>query len=436
MSPSFSVIAIIAAFNEADIIAQVVADLISQGIHVYFLDDGSTDRTVAEVEPYIGRGVLAIERRAVAAAGGAPGRFEWEQILLRKTQLARELDADWFIHHDADEFRESPWPRLTLKEAIQHVDALGYNAIDFTSLDFWPTHDRFVAGDDVRAAFQFYSEPAPYDRIQIRCWKKADDLDLASSGGHEAQFGGRSVFPVRFILRHYPIRGQNHGVRKVFEERRNRFLLHERARGWHVQYDGARVDVPFIRDVSTLMPYEAEAVRLSMTLRHRGVEALEALFASVQTTVHQQRTEIERCIAEIDRQVTQLAERDKEIGRRNIELSGARDENGLARAEISRARDETDLARAEIRRLRAELDAQRVEAAALHRELASMQAARDTHIGELACLRDGFQHRGGDIERLRRTAEERTRLVEELHHSLSWRWTAPLRAIARMVRLR
>ena len=242
MSSDFPVIAIIAAYNEADIIEHVVGDLIDQGIQVYLLDDGSTDRTVALVERYLGRGVLGIERLVDTVTDGAPAGFEWERILLRKTQLATELDAHWFIHHDADEFRESPWPNLSLHDAIRRVDGLGFNAIDFSSLDFWPVHDQFRAGDDVRHAFTFYAEAAPHDRVQIRCWKKAaEPVDLVSSGGHDVRFPGRSVFPIRFILRHYPIRGQAHGERKVFEERRKRLLDRERARGWHVQYRrGAR----------------------------------------------------------------------------------------------------------------------------------------------------------------------------------------------------
>src|SRR6476660_2964686 len=143
MAAEFSVVAIIAAYNEADIIGHVVGALIEQGVDVYFLDDGSTDGTVAAVEPYLGRGVLNIERRLAAGEDAALPAFEWERILRRKTQLATELDASWFIHHDADEFRESPWSHLSLKDAIRQVDELGFNAIDFTSLDFWPVHDRF-----------------------------------------------------------------------------------------------------------------------------------------------------------------------------------------------------------------------------------------------------------------------------------------------------
>ncbi len=277
MSPEFSVVAIIAAYNEADIIGSVVRDLIDQGISIYFLDDGSTDGTVEAVEPYTDRGVIKIERlRDTAAARSS--EFNWEHILRRKAQLASELDADWFIHHDADEFRESPWADVPLKEAIRRVDTMGYNAIDFASLDFHPTDDLFRGGD-ARPAFDFYSEGAQYDKVQIRCWKKTGGVDLASTGGHEARFENRNVFPIRFLLRHYPVRGQAHGDRKVFVDRQPRFVEPERARGWHVQYDGFVKGTSFIHDPCTLTRFDPAGVRIGLSLRHRGVEALEHLTA-------------------------------------------------------------------------------------------------------------------------------------------------------------
>jgi glycosyltransferase involved in cell wall biosynthesis len=278
MPADFPIVALIAAHNEADVIAQVVEDLIRQGIQVYLLDDASTDGTVAAVEPFRGRGLVGIER--YPGESGAPGAaadvFGLEAIVRRKEALARELDARWFISHDADEFRESPWPGVPLADAIRHVDAAGFNAIDFELLDFWPTHDRFRAGDDVRLAFRHYTLGRPWDKLQIRCWKKLDvPLDLASSGGHEASFPGRRVFPLRFLLRHYPIRGQAHGERKVLRERLPRFVPAERARGWHVQYEGVGPGHRFIRDPAELVLYDPLAVRLHLALRHRGVEELE-----------------------------------------------------------------------------------------------------------------------------------------------------------------
>src|SRR6266853_4494260 len=97
-----SVVAIIAAYNEADIIDVVVRDLIDQGISIYFIDDGSTDGTLQVVEPYVGRGVIGIERLRPAGAAES-GEFALKAIVRRKAQLATELDADWFINHDADE---------------------------------------------------------------------------------------------------------------------------------------------------------------------------------------------------------------------------------------------------------------------------------------------------------------------------------------------
>ena len=75
MMPGFRVVAIVAAYNEADIIEQVVADLIEQNVQVYFLDDGSTDGTAAAVERFVGHGLLAIER--LTDGTRAADRFNW-----------------------------------------------------------------------------------------------------------------------------------------------------------------------------------------------------------------------------------------------------------------------------------------------------------------------------------------------------------------------
>jgi SAM-dependent methyltransferase len=252
------VVAIIAARDEADILDQVIGALVRQEIDVYFMDDGSTDGTLDVVGRYLNRGVIGIERVPESETG-----YQWERILRRKSQLAGELTADWFIHHDADEFRESPWPGLELKAAIERVDRLGFNAIDHLCLHFWPVHDQFRPGDDVREAFKFYEAAAPYDRVQIRCWKKQPALvDLASSGGHDVRFPGRAVFPLKFILRHYPIRSEAHGARKV-ADRRQRTLPEERHRGWHVQYEDVG-GTSFLRDASKLTSYDPEALRLAL----------------------------------------------------------------------------------------------------------------------------------------------------------------------------
>jgi hypothetical protein len=410
MPGDFTVVAIIAAYNEADIIDASVRNLIDQGISVFILDDGSTDGTAQIVEPYAGRGVIGIERLRPAGAAGSP-EFALKAIVRRKAQLATELDADWFINHDADEFRESPWGDVPLKEAIRRVDALSYNAIDFAGFDFRPT-DREGAGEDVRTAFRFYSEAATYDRVQIRCWKKTPCIELESTGGHDTQFDGRKVFPVRFVLRHYPIRSQAHGERKVFAERRPRYAEQERALGWHVQYDSVVEGASFIHDPGTLKRYDPVGIRIDLALRHRGVEELE------------QSLEVKR--SELEARSTENKRLEDELQIRSAE--------SLARAQaLERMNGELDETRAQLSARVNELDDIRVQLAHQANELArrvnELAARRD----EIAGLNRALGHRKIEVDNLQAAIADFMKQLEAFRQSLSWRWTAPLRAVYKVL---
>lgn len=267
----FRVIALVAARNEEDIIAQVLEDLIRQRIDVFLIDDGSTDGTVSEASQWLGRGLLEIERHPPNPV------FEWARLLRRKQELAARLDAHWFLHHDADEFRESPWAERDLLDAFREVDRLGYDAVDFRVLNFWPTEDGLARGADVREAFQFYEIAPARDAVQIKAWKRTSEaVDLVSSGGHEAAFANRRVFPIPFLTRHYPVRSQAHGARKIFTERLPRFSSDERAQGWHVQYDDLTAGTNFVRDPAQLTKYDPERVRNEMLLDHK-ISAMDAV---------------------------------------------------------------------------------------------------------------------------------------------------------------
>jgi hypothetical protein len=398
LTSEFSIVAIIAAFNEADIIGAVVSDLVAQGIGVYVLDDGSTDGTLAAVEPFAGRGLIGVEQ--LSSSAGDFGAFHWERILRRKIEIAATLGADWFIHHDADELRESPWRDVSLKEGVRRVDALGYNAIDFASFDFRPIDDRFRAGEDPRIAFPYYAPAAPYDRVQVRCWKKtAAPVDLVSSGGHDAVFDGRRVFPLRFILRHYPIRSQAHGERKVFGERQRRYLPAERARGWHVQYDVARPGDRFLSEPATLIRYDPDAVRMELVLRHRGVEELEAAVEAARAGA----ADAERRLAD--------------LGALHVRTS---DELVNAHAALASAAEYAV-------RLQSALAAGQALNAEAREHITVLTA-------ELAAHRAALDRRIAEVDDWRRSLEAATRQLQDLRGSWSWRATAPARALFRLLK--
>jgi len=127
------VVAILATYNEERFIAPCLENLFRQGIQAYLIDNDSRDQTVAIARRYLGRGLLGVENFP------RDGVYRWASILRRKEQLAATIEADWFMHVDADEVYPSPRPGTTLAEILAEVERQGYNAVNFVQCTFIPT---------------------------------------------------------------------------------------------------------------------------------------------------------------------------------------------------------------------------------------------------------------------------------------------------------
>lgn len=247
----FRVVAFVPVYNESDIITPTLRYLTGQGLQVYVIDNWSTDDTLARVRSFSGPGLIGVER---FPASGPVATYEWRQILGRIEDLASELDADWFVLHDADERRHAPWAGVDLRTGLHHADRCGFNCVDHVVVDFWPTGERVDPARDVEGQlrhFSFSDHAGHYH--QRKAWKNPGcRVSLASSAGHDVHFPGRRVYPFKFLLKHYPLRSEEHGRRKVLADRAPRWNRDERALGWHRQYeDVMRLD-RFLRDPSTL----------------------------------------------------------------------------------------------------------------------------------------------------------------------------------------
>ncbi len=233
----FQVVAIMAAYNEADIITPSINYLSEQGIAVYLIDNWSDDSTFEQAEALLGQGVIGLERYPANRLSDGH-TFNWEELLKRKVAIARELEADWIIHHDVDEIRESPWPHIALRDVIYHVDQCGFNSIDHTLIDFRPVDNLYTSASDFGAYFRHYTfGERPGHFIRINTWKQTQQaIDLSASGGHHVRFDAQRVYPYKFLLRHYPLRSQAQAAAKI-RARQHQSSRHERVRGWHVMYD-------------------------------------------------------------------------------------------------------------------------------------------------------------------------------------------------------
>lgn len=272
----FRVMAIMAGFNEADVLHSSITDLIRQDIDVHFIDNWSTDDTAVTIRrlqrTYPGK--ITSEKFPVVDSR----LYNWASLLERKTEIARYVQADWVIHIDPDELRESPWgAEVSLRRALYVADQLEFNVVNFGNvLVFHPLEStNFTRRSSLRQSFLHYSKNQfSGDSKQSKAWKtyySACDkrelfsppvvADLASSGGHIVQyikskrthFPGHQLFPYTFILRHYPIRSQEHGMRKVFAERTSRWNESEREKlDWHKQYDTLRQGHNFLGEERAL----------------------------------------------------------------------------------------------------------------------------------------------------------------------------------------
>jgi len=242
-------IAILAAFNEERFIGACLDHLIHHGVEVYLIDNSSTDRTVAIAEQYLRRGLVGLE------IAPRHGTHAWRPLLSRKEELATTLDADWFLHVDADEFRLPPSTKVRLIEALTEVDRAGYNAVNFLEFTFVPTRE---APDHDHPDFQrtmrwYYPLVPPLFPNRLNAWKpQAGLVELAWSGGHQVRFPGLRMYPHSFPMRHYLFLSVHHAIQKYVERR---YDPGEVEAGWHRARARLRQDMIKLPRQAELRPY-------------------------------------------------------------------------------------------------------------------------------------------------------------------------------------
>lgn len=251
----FKVLAIMHFYNEADILEKTIKYLLSQGVDIYLLDNWSEDRSyeiALEIQnEYPNR--IYLER---FPASGKTQYYEWYNQLQRTEEIQRELDYKWYIHYDADEMRVSPWKGENLLQFLFRVDQLGYNLVENTVID----HKLTDLEDDIFMQDTFFDFGHAMTHFQqVKTWKRADKIDLKSSGGHIAQIENPKIFPLKILNRHYPLRNIEQAKKKVFIDRKLRFEKENKERGWHGHYNKISGVNDLINNKSTLLKWEKDA---------------------------------------------------------------------------------------------------------------------------------------------------------------------------------
>lgn len=254
--PTLPVLAIMHVFNEQDIIGDTVKHLLEQGIDVHIIDNWSTDDTYKIIRSL----ASASKRVSYERYPDKPNKkFELAKLLARVTEVAKDKqEYKWIMLNDADEIRWSPWRDVNLQQAFSFIDSVGYSAVDYTVFNFMPTKEGFGVGQDLIGFFEYgeFSGIAGHF-VQVKSWKNNPEASLAPSGGHHVNFTNLKIYPLKFLLGHYPIRSSKHAREKIFQQRKTRFSTQERRKGWHTQYDDINETTSFIKDKKNLTKFSA-----------------------------------------------------------------------------------------------------------------------------------------------------------------------------------
>ena len=243
------VVAIIALRNEERVLGRTLEHLAAQEVDVCLIDNGSTDGSAAIARSFLGRGVFRLETLPF------DGSFNMPELMALKERLTREIEADWFLHQDADEIRQAPREFATLREGFAEMDRLGFNAVEFQEFVFLPTvGGETFEGRDFVAAMRHYYYFLPQAHHRLNAWKNTGQLiDLHTHWGHRVEFEGRRIAPVPFILRHYMALSRAHALGKYGGRIHSAPDIEHR--GWkdaRVNFQPDKLHLPTLEQLKTL----------------------------------------------------------------------------------------------------------------------------------------------------------------------------------------
>ena len=202
------IIGIVPAYNDEGIIEEAIEHLISQGIELVVLDNGSTDKTFQICEKFLDKGLLQLEQFKSDS-------FHEELILHKLYDMAISESPDWVLRSDSDHFLESGIKDLTLKDVIYQADLEGYNIIQFDRFDFFMTDNDNESARSIKEKLPYYSFASDY---AYRAWKYVTGINPVGLAGHCPFFPPNMVYkfyPRNLVIRHYNARSKQQIENKI-----------------------------------------------------------------------------------------------------------------------------------------------------------------------------------------------------------------------------
>lgn len=248
-----SALAIVAIRNEAVHLRRLLDQLVSDGLEVAVIDNGSTDGSREIAAQFLGDGVVELTDQPWT------GAFSLSDQLRIKAAVIQASRHDWIVHVDADEWLQSPTPGQRLIDGLAEADAAGANCVNFEEFDFVPMPgEDFESGDYIAGMRNYYFFQPHYPRL-MRAWKRDAELNNLENGGHMLHGADVRKFDTDFILRHYLALSETHAAQKYVGRC---FSEEDRQRGWHGNRIGLTPQQMSIRPSAAIKTLPSPASRV------------------------------------------------------------------------------------------------------------------------------------------------------------------------------
>ncbi|MDD5583877.1 MAG: SPASM domain-containing protein [Candidatus Omnitrophica bacterium] len=258
---------IVFCYNEENILRDNLAYYLSEGIDLVIFDNASTDRSPAIIAEFKQkkddfRGKI-IDVVRIATVG-----YEWQKILIAACEyMHKNLQGyDWILIIDSDGFYYSPVKGMSLLEFLSSAAKYGYNVINGKVYEFYPTEkdDYAIVSPTQR---MHYCQPKFQELLYVnekhhRIFQYDPSIDFYTTFGHGIRRANcRVLNKVKYIYKHYPWVSFEHGLKKIFKERKPRYVERKFGSILHKQYMGMLpIEKDFIKHSQELLLYRNEKV--------------------------------------------------------------------------------------------------------------------------------------------------------------------------------
>lgn len=250
---------ILFCYNEAHILRECLLHYLSLGFDLVLIDNMSTDGSMhiakeIRCQPTLYSGSI-LDIVQIPTDG-----YEWEKILAFACDYMHKSLShyEWILLIDADAFYYSPVKGMSLWKFMEATKESGFNVIDGALCEFYPTEkdDLSIISPVERLQYCRVYNPSPQHKIFLY-----HPTIQFLSGGHILKRENPRVSIIKFLYLHYQWVSFEHGVQKIFKERKPRYVELRSVPTIHPQYRG-------------LLPIKEDLIKNSYTLCHYNKEML------------------------------------------------------------------------------------------------------------------------------------------------------------------